>query len=203
MISFMLISCKDIRKHVVKSPSGDIALTIQLDEQTNSAYYDIVYNGEKVLNNSALGMALKNNADLCSNLTIASVKTSSVNTTWTPVFGEKSIYPENYNQSVIKFEGKEDDQFKFTLQVRAYNEGVAFRYESDMPNDTVVKEELTTFNVSNEASLWTASHAQGAIKKSKLADIKTEVERPVLVQSSDTTFLAIGEANLVDFARRK
>ena len=88
--------------------------------------------------------------------------------------------------------------------MRAYNEGVAFRYEFENHVKTVIENELTEFTFPEDADIWVSGRAQSEIVKKKVRELKNDiVERPLVAQLNDSLFLAIGEANLVDFARMK
>jgi len=50
---------------------------------------------------------------------------------------------------------------------------------------------------------WVTEKAQGTYKKENISEINIACERPLVIRKNDTSFLALGEAALVDFARMK
>lgn len=105
------------------SPNGKLAITVSL--QDGAPRYEVTYQGKPVVLESALG--INGNGDWSRGMRIAGVTRSSRDTLWTPVYGERSEIPDRYNQSVIRFaHGKREPGLE--LEVRAYNEGAAFRY---------------------------------------------------------------------------
>ncbi len=89
------------------------------------------------------------------------------------------------------------------LRIRAYNEGVAFRYEIPSEKELQLKEELTEFTFPVDPDVWASKGAQSEIRKWKLSELSFAAERPLLAQLSDSAYTAIGEAALHDFARMK
>lgn len=86
-----------------------------------------------------------------------------------------------------------------------YNEGFAFRYlfDAETFQKETIQKELSTFNFNGDHTAWITNKAQGHIIKTNLSDIKKAAERPLVIQYSESTFLALGEAALVDYARGK
>ena len=94
-------------------------------------------------------------------------------------------------------------EVKLNLEVRAYDEGVAFRYGFPGQGEVKIVEELTQFSLDPNAKAWATPMSQGTIAKVSVADITERTERPLLVQNSETQYLAIGEAAQIDDARMK
>ena len=92
---------------------------------------------------------------------------------------------------------------RLALRVRAYNEGVAFRYEINSENELHVNQELTEFAYPENPDVWASKRAQSEIKSQKLSELSFIAERPLLAELADSVYIAIGEAGLVDFARMK
>ncbi|TGV04182.1 glycoside hydrolase family 97 protein [Flavivirga rizhaonensis] len=192
---------------VVKSPNLDFEFVIKIDDSLSLPFYSVSYKKKGIVGDSKLGFVLNTSNLKYKPYQIANInqiENASVDTTWKPVYGEKNEYPEIYNESLFRFSDNED-QDVFNLRVRAYNEGVAFRYEfTKSAGDTInIHEENTEFSLPPNATAWTALEAQKEILKRPVSSIKKAVERPLLVELQDSTFLAIGEAALVDYARMK
>lgn len=198
--TLFLISCsKRPIESTLKSPEGKFAFTIKLNEEKYPVY-SLEYNGAEVIRHSKLGFNLNGNLSK-SEVDIKEVTRRSFSGTWNPVYGERSEYPDRYHESVFTFTGF---GLPINLRVRAYEEGVAFRYEFPEVDSTLtVSDELTEFGVADGSKIWASIRAQSKIEEVHLSELKNVVERPLLVQPMDSLFLAIGEAALVDFARMK
>src|SRR5204862_8329177 len=95
--------------------------------------------------------------------------------------------------------------------VRAFNDGVAFRYEFPQQKNWeryTLTDELTTFNLAQDPKVLTLfrqnyinSH-EGYYDSLKLSEVKayTLMDLPTLFQYPGNIYLAITEANLRDYA---
>ncbi|WP_303318317.1 glycoside hydrolase family 97 N-terminal domain-containing protein [Flavivirga abyssicola] len=208
-VAVLLSACssKKDKTLVVQSPNLDFEFMLKIDDSLSQPFYSVNYKKKGVVGDSKLGFVL-NTLDLkYKSYQIANVKqveNTSIDTSWKPVYGEKNEYPEIYNESLFRFSDS-DNQEIFNLRVRAYNEGIAFRYEFlNNEGDAInIQSESTEFSLPPDAIAWTSTEAQGKIVKRPVSSIKEAVERPLLVKLQDSIFLAIGEAALVDYARMK
>ena len=70
-----------------------------------------------------------------------------------------------------------------TLEMRAYDEGVAFRYLIDAlegrAREIEIKNEMTEFQFTGNHDLWAVTSAQGKYRKIKLSETPNGIERPV------------------------
>ena len=88
----------------ITSPDKD--LTYTLSARSDSGFhYNVKYEGEEVIGNSQLGFEFSGMPLTMEQLEIDNVLTSSVNTSWKPVYGERAEYPDIYNESVITLKG--------------------------------------------------------------------------------------------------
>jgi alpha-glucosidase len=186
----------------IKSPSSKLMVELSLEE-----------NGLKLallnLKNPVVNVNLGNfvfDSDVPGNgYKIKNIKKTSVNEYWNPVYGEKNRIQDHYNEIRITLTDKDASNKSVLFICRAYNEGIAFRYvfDSISTNELIIKKELTSFNFSDDYNAWVANNAQAEIKKSNINNIVTACERPLVIEKNDSTWLALGEAALVDFARMK
>jgi alpha-glucosidase len=186
----------------IKSPSSKLMVELSLEE-----------NGLKLallnLKNPVVNVNLGNfvfDSDVPGNgYKIKNIKKTSANEYWNPVYGEKNRIQDHYNEIRITLTDKDASNKSVIFICRAYNEGIAFRYvfDSISTNELIIKKELTSFNFSDDYNAWVANNAQAEIKKSNINNIVTACERPLVIEKNDSTWLALGEAALVDFARMK
>ncbi len=201
LLAIIAGACSGHGEAILESPDEAYSYRITVNRETSEVTYNIRYLGEEIINSSALGLVLSGESGIEKKLAIRDVVLNSVNTRWTPVYGERKEYPDVYNEAFITFSGPED---MFALRIRAYNEGVAFRYELiNGTGEINICEEKTEFRVPAGAFAWVSARAQSEIIKRKVSEIVEASERPMLIQYSDTLFVAIGEAGLIDFARMK
>ena len=126
----------------VSSPSGKIALSFQLSA-SGQPTYSVNYKTKSVVVSSDLGIQLKDKPALNTNFEIQTSKNNTFNETWKPVLGEQTSIVNHYNELVVALIQK-GTNIKVNLVFRAFDEGVAFRY--DFPK----QKELNYFIISNE-----------------------------------------------------
>ena len=80
-------------------------------------------------------------------------KSAVINEQYTVLHGKKSVCSNTANEVVFSFENS--TKAKLNIIVRAYNDGIAFRYEfPDKQGSFVVKDELTTYTIPKETTRW-------------------------------------------------
>lgn len=90
--------------------------------------------------------------------------------------------------------------------VRAYNEGIAFRYHFPETVNSLflhIRGEQTSFTFPDGTMAWYEEWAQGPYDKRPLKGDWFESERPLLLQTSDGLYVALLEASMKDYARGK
>lgn len=189
----------------LRSPDGNLTLTVELTP-IGQPCYRLSYRHQPILAPSRLGLELQDGKRLAEGFAIGSTAIASHDTTWKPVYGERSEVRDRYNQLVVSLQNPRDSSCKLELTFRAYNEGVAFCYT--IPEQPTVKElqiarEQSEFRFLGDHQAWAVYTAQGIYKQAPLSAIKPGCERPMTVQVGPETYVALGEARLVDYARMK
>ena len=202
LVSIVLTSCKKPDAVHVTSPNGKYKFELRLEN--SKPIFKAYFENQEIIRESGLGLRLSDSIMIGEGVMIGSVKNSDADKSWKPIYGEKSLYPVQYNQTIITFNSIDKEKPVFHFTIRAYNEGIAFRYQVEHTKKTSINAELTEFALPEETMVWTSESAQGEITKGKISELRdTLVERPLLAQLGDSLFVALGEAALVDFARMK
>ena len=187
----------------LSSPNGKYEVSVSAENEAQALSYQVSFNGEQVISPSKMGFLLEGNEVLGENLVLSKVVNNSIQQSWKPLYGERSEYPENYNESILTYASAENNTDQLRVRFRAYNEGVAFRYEFIGDRELQIKEEITEFSVQPDALAWASETSQGVISKMPVSNITDRVERPLLIEYSESLYLAIGEAAQIDFSRMK
>ena len=90
--------------------------------------------------------------------------------------------------------------------MRAYDEGVAFRYIIDKGpgGDTLhIASEHTEFQFTADHDVWAVTSAQGLYSKIKLSESRHNLERPCVLETAEGKVIAVAEAAMVDYARMR
>lgn len=197
----LTLQAKDVK---VLSPDKQTELIITDNlRKPNALNYSISYKGSLVVMNSPLGLEFENENSLSENLKIVSVKRKLVNETWKPVYGEKNIYHDHYNEVIVQFKEEIAPYRLFSVTSRVYNEGVAFKYNITTDKQITITRELTGFRFAQDYPSWLAGGAQAKYSKGCISKTMNGAERPYVIEMNQNCFVALGEAALVDHARMK
>lgn len=122
---------------VVQSPDGKLKVNISVG---NIIEYSLEHDGDLMLKNSPISMALTDGTSFGVNSKLSSSSTKTVNQTITASIYKKKEIIDNYNELNLQF--KEG----FNIIFRAYNDGIAYRFVSNLKKPFEVKEEQAIFN---------------------------------------------------------
>ncbi|MDR2414038.1 MAG: glycoside hydrolase family 97 protein [Odoribacteraceae bacterium] len=217
----------------VQSPDGNHVFTVYQKQKAGNAariYYRVSYKHKTVIEESELGVQVDNKLfekamgipndscrSWCDDLELVATERGRVDETWKPLYGERSEYRDHYNELILKFRKGSDDgagdgshdkrrYYYMNLVIRAYNEGVAFRYAFPETSNGLflhVAGEQTRFAFPAETLAYHEAWAQGPYALVKLENWKEESERPLTLKLANGLFVALSEAQLTDYARAK
>lgn len=189
----------------VSSPDGKILGEFSLSEGQLS--WKVDYNSKPVILPSRLGVGR-----YADNLVIKEVTRSSEDTSWQPVWGERSSIRDHYNQVYLKIgknnnDGKNNDDNGLGVNIRAYNEGIAFQYDflekwGGRQSDEV-REEYTEFAMAENTKAWFTKCAQCLYQLLPLSNWPAQNERPLTLELPNGLYASIAEAEMVNYARTK
>ena len=139
----------------VKSPNGRLTITFVLER--GEMTYFVKKDDKLLLRQSRLGLALRDNEPIVDGLGVVRAYSKSFDETWKAYWGEQHIIRNNYNETAIYLEEVSEPNRLLTMRFRAYDDGVAFRYEipaqPEMKTMTIA-DELTEFAVDGNARSW-------------------------------------------------
>ncbi|KKB55437.1 glycoside hydrolase family 97 protein [Parabacteroides gordonii] len=185
----------------LKSPSEILNAEVRVEGR--SVQIGLSEKGDKVVDVKTLQLDLEEDI-LAGNWLVINQARKTVNQTWQPVYGERSLVTDRYNELELSLQSDEN-QKEMTLFVRLYDEGLAFRYAFDTLDfwNCTLTAEKTQFLFNRDCDTWVTGMAQGAYSKTKLTALQGVADRPQVIQVNDRRFVAIGEAALVDYSRMK
>ncbi|MEY4038672.1 MAG: hypothetical protein RIR67_984 [Bacteroidota bacterium] len=219
---FFLFAVGLTQAQTVSSPSGKIVLNFKLSA-SGQPTYAVNYKAKSVVVTSDLGIKLKDKPALDANFEIQSSKNSTFNESWKPVLGEQASIVNHYNELVVGLIQK-GTNVKVNLVFRAFDEGVAFRY--DFPkqkelNYFIISDENTQFNLTeNNKVFWLPGDFDSneyEYNETKFSEIdnskinmnngigvksipgKYTVQTPLMMKSPSGLYLNIFEAAVVNY----
>lgn len=206
----------------IQSPSKNITLYFDFAEK-GKPIYKVDYKNKPVITSSAMGIKLKNGADLASHFKVEDTKTVAVNDTWQPVLGEQSTIINRYNELTVMLSQMGTGR-KMHIIFRVFDEGVAFRYNFPLQKDLnyfTVADEVTAFNLTaNHKTFWLPGDYDSneyIYEETLFSDIDSKkvnmnngigmkspagqyiVQTPLMMKSKDPLYLNIFEAAVVNY----
>jgi alpha-glucosidase len=208
--SFSLAVCTPLEAQTtVASPDGRNLVTVEARE--GRLTYRLSRDNRPLLLPSVLGFEFKGAPRLRDSLRIADTSRSSHDEWWTQPWGEVARVHDHYNELAVSVQEIAALQRRFTVRVRAFDDGIGFRYEfPEQPGIGAfeITEELTEFSfVDNPRAWWIPSNRPRMDRSEMLyssAPLSTldSVQTPLTLESRDgRTFMVLHEANLVNYAR--
>jgi len=192
-----LVAFFSMQSQNVESPNNEIMLNFSLSAN-GTPTYEVLYKNKQVIKKSKLGLELKNSTNLMSNFTVNSVKESSFNKTWEPVWGEESLIRNNYNELSIELL-QESSKRKMIVRFRLFNEGLGFRYEfpkQDSLGHFIVTEEHSEFAMTGDhTAIWIPGdydNNEYDYMTSKLSEIEGLFDQAYTGNVSQTSFSKTG-----------
>src|SRR5437763_3075911 len=193
----------------VASPDGRNQVTVEIHD--GGLYYSLNRDTHPLFLPSRLGMAFRNAKPLLDSLRITDTRRSSHDETWTQPWGEVARVRDHYNELRVSVAETAAPQRRFDLAVRAFNDGIGFRYEFPAQpglTDFVISDELTQFNFADDAKSWWIPSNRPRLDRSEMLyssspiSVIDSIQTPLTMQTRDgKTFMVLHEANLVDYAR--
>ena len=190
------------KDYSVASPSGALKMFVSVEGTTT---YTLVVNGQTVLENCRIAMELADGTTLGNGEVRKDTRGSRVESISALNYRQKD-FTAVYNYLSLRYEGD------YTLQVRAYDDGVAYRFVTSFPDDITVKSETVQFNFSDRyqmfipfipasddkyrssfESQYTVTHTIGDARSEQYAFL------PILVKDPDFGSLLLMESDVEDY----
>lgn len=191
----------------VNSPDSRLEATVTVGKQLS---YNISLRGNIVLADSPLAMTLTDGTVWGENARLSSARTTSVNATVKSPFYRAEEMEDRYNALTLKFRGG------WSVEFRAYNDGVAYRFVSTLKKPFKIKDETATFRFTSDATT-TAAYSNGSTSGGFATQFRNSFESiyntlpisgldkwrlmflPLAVQTESGAKIAITEANLNNY----
>lgn len=185
------------------SPDGDIAIGVGLNS-SNHLVYSVVKDGVNLVNESALGLNLVGGETLGDDVEITGVSAqTTTDETWDTFVGTDKEVRNHFNERTYSIQ---DGTYSFQVIARAYDDGVAFRY--NVPSQSgletlAIVDEVTSFDLTgNPDAWWTHQNFdddEALWQQSKFSEMGSS-NAPVTFRWANGDHLSIHEAHLDDYS---
>ena len=183
----------------LKSPNGKIEVSVQVGDRIT---YDVRLNGKPLLHDSRISIDV-NHRTIGLNPEVDAAKTTTVDRELTPVVSQKfAKLREHYNELFLAMAGN------YVVVFRAYNEGVAYRLETSLPQSEVkIYNEEVQLNFAGDYNVYYPkeesffSHNEREFLYLPLKDIAPAsiASLPAVVDTKTGVKLAIAESDVEDY----
>lgn len=201
----------------LKSPNGDFVMDFSLSKDGKPTY-QLKYRGKDVVKPSHLGFEFKTKhkemdfavqdrvedekakdiANFLSGFTIVDTKTSTVDETWKPVWGEVDKIRNHFNELAVTVSQPNTDR-QMVIRFRLFDEGLGFRYEFPEQKNLkyfVIKEEHSQFAMAGDhTAFWIPGDydtQEYDFTESKLSEISSLFDKAYIGNASQKAFSKTG-----------
>ncbi|HXI21954.1 MAG TPA: glycoside hydrolase family 97 protein, partial [Gemmatimonadales bacterium] len=200
----------------VASPDGRNRVTLEIRD--GHLTWSLDRDGRALILPSLLGFEFRNAPPLRDGLQITDSTRATHDEWWTQPWGEVARVHEHYNELAVGVAeadrlagGQADSARRFTLRVRAFDDGIGFRYEFPKQpglERAVITDELTQFSFADNPKAWWIPSDRPRMDRSEMLwsesplSLLQHVQTPLTLEGRDGhTFMVIHEADLEDYAR--
>ncbi|MCU0635579.1 MAG: glycoside hydrolase family 97 protein [Gemmatimonadaceae bacterium] len=207
----------------ITSPGGTLSLTVSLTP-AGEPRYTLTHRGTAVIHASALGLVLKDRPSLDRGFSVERVDSSSVDTTWAPVWGESRRIRDRHKELAITLRQPAPQAQRLVVRFRLFDDGLGFRYEFPAQRGLqhfIVTDERTEFALTGDhKAFWIPgdydtneyaynttllSQVNGAIggvaneihARSPIGE--SYVQTPLTMKTAGGLYVSIHEAALLDY----
>jgi len=195
--SILNLSAQEIKS--IHSPDENLSITIQLAKNGSLSYSFNAFK-QPVIVNSPMGYSSGKSASVpTAGWIIENTEQHSVISVWKPVWGKRSVVPDEYNELILNLTGPDASKLQhLRVEVRAYNDGLAFRYSvpAEEKNSLVATTELTAYHFAGDYTAWFYNGENANIGPVKLSESDGKHLPVMTVKASDKLYMALHEADL-------
>ncbi|MDR3367483.1 MAG: glycoside hydrolase family 97 protein, partial [Prevotellaceae bacterium] len=196
------------KQFTLQSPSGALKAEIAIDKAIR---YAVQHRGDAVLAASAISMSLVGGAQWGVNPRLVKAENRTVNGAIASPFYKKATVKEHYNELKLRFKGD------YSVTFRAYDDGVAYRFEASQKKPFFVANEQAEFCFPENGKAYIPYVRTGNSKPSIEAQLFNSFENiyhvaplsewdaaklaflPILVESAKGKKVCITEADLLSY----
>jgi alpha-glucosidase len=187
------------QQYKITSPDGHLSLEIKND---GALHFSLAKDGKTIVPSVAVAMQLEKGTIPSKNEKVNKTVKQQINTIIHPVVAIKSsVIDDNYNSIRLLYKNH------FSVEFRAYNDAVAYRFETNFPDSITVMDEDCDVSLPENSSAWFAfanrwmnsyehiyqKQPIDSVNKNKTAQL------PLLFDLNENGKLLITESDLYDY----
>ena len=208
---------------IISSPNKVNEIVFKINKN-GTPTYEVKHKGKTCINTSEIGFEFKNQLSLKERISILNSTTSSFEENWEMPWGEQRKVENKYNELKVELQEQNNTKRAFNIYFRAYDDGIAFRYEFLKQKETdsiIMLDENTQFQLTGDHTTWwipgdwdSYEHLYKTTKISEIDAIslrnhgnlgqtyipENAVNTPVTMRTEEGLYLSFHEANLTNYA---
>jgi alpha-glucosidase len=146
LIVLCFVNAAYTKEYKLTSPDGKIVVTINTEPDIK---WSASCHGHEIINSAIAGIILENNKILGQNEILRKAVMGKVDQILVPVVANKnSRISDNCNTLLLTFKSG------FSINFRAYNDGVAYRFETSLKDTITIKNEITDIQFPEGSYAW-------------------------------------------------
>lgn len=142
--AFLTMYFASAQPYEVTSPDGKLRFALSVGSLLE---YEVSFSGKTLIMPSQLSLSL-NEAVLGEHAEVLEVTRRTVDEMIVPLYGKNESLINHFNELKVTFEGD------YAMLIRAYDEGVAWRFVTSMDGEVIVNGETATFNFSGTPGVF-------------------------------------------------
>ena len=133
-------------QRTISSPNGRIALTVAV---TDSTRYAITYAGQPLINWSAVAMTLTDGQSLAVGAAVRRSRVRHVRDSLVPpVVTKRRLITDHFTELTLEYPDN------YALLFRVYDDGVAYRFQTNFPDSITIRHETARFALVNDPTVY-------------------------------------------------
>jgi alpha-glucosidase len=195
-LNFFTLSAKDYK---ISSPDGKIVINVSIGSDIR---WSATFENKEIISSAKVAMTLGDGKIFGVNEAVKKSSLVRLNEILKPeVAYKKSEITDNFNALLLSFKSG------FSLHFRAYNDGIAYRYETIQKDTIIIKNEICELQFPSGTNSWFPlersfmSHNENTFIYSNLDTIRADhlASLPVLFQTAGVNIL-LTESDIEDYA---
>lgn len=189
----------------VISPNGRVRGIINL--KSGHLTYRVEKDGKILVANSRLSLKLKGESEITEKLFLVRTHHKTCDEYWETIVGEQQQIRDRHNEKTFYLAEMTKNGRLFTLRMRVFDDGIAFRYEiPPQPRfqQVVIEDEMTEFNLELNGQAWQIpafkpDRYEYNYNKTAIHDLSQAAHTPLTIETAENGLVAIHEAALYDY----
>lgn len=199
LLALLLLGCGKRDGYNLQSPDGRLEVCVELDDD-GLLYYRLQVDKGAAIDSSRLGYRLKDGTEFPSaGWAVAKEERDVMDREWVPVWGKRAVVADRYSSLTLSLENRSQPEGinHLSVELRLYDDGLAFRYHFPDSIDAPAERELTEYRFTTNPTAWFYNGEQANYGPFKLSEVEGIRPSNVTLQLSDSLYMHLHEACLL------